>query len=119
MKKKNVFFFLQEELAEVARIWNGHSIRSTQNDHLVHGRPYILYNMPELYGRQNFKCDVPDGKLEVCFDECKFKSVNPCDTDLYKLCCIYMEENGWTFPHCAEDAFELYSNLREELNHVL
>ena len=114
LKKPSLVFILlfQVELDELATIWSGHLIRATREEHSLHGRPYCLYNIPQLYGSQDYKYNVPELKIEACKQECVFKTNIPCDPDFYDLCNMFMDENDWEFPQSADEACELYLNLK-------
>ncbi|KAK3097954.1 hypothetical protein FSP39_014819 [Pinctada imbricata] len=103
---------IQSELNTVAETWNGHRIRKTKNQRTPSGRPFVLYSLPELCGANNYLHSIEEMKIEVCKTECMLKPEIPCDEDVYNLCCLEMEENGWDNPVNPEDAIELYFFLR-------
>ena len=75
----------------------------------------MMFTSPELYDTRDYICPVDSAELRLCLDECVEKPVIPCDETVFELCCIIMEENNWEFPCCADEAVNLYKNLRQQL----
>ena len=40
---------LQDELDEVAKVWDGHLIRKSKQGHVTQGRPLLMFQLPEVY----------------------------------------------------------------------
>ena len=47
------------------KLWNTHYIRKSRNEHVhvPHGRPDVIYYMPELFGDRDFLCQVDDTEV--------------------------------------------------------
>lgn len=86
---------------------------------LAHGRPVMMFNVPETYGTQDYLVPVDDDKVKMCEDHCTFKSELPCDEDIFEMCCILMEESGLSLPHDPDEAVSLYKTLRRNLLQAL
>ena len=112
-------FWLQDELDTVAQTWNSHRIRSTKNQRTPSGRPFVLYSLPELCGADNYLHEVEDIKIQLCEEECRKKAEIPCDRDVYDLCCLEMEDNGWDKPENPNEAIELYLFLRSTIRELV
>lgn len=110
---------LQDEIDEFTKTWNQHLIRPSTNARVPFGRPNIMYFMPELYDATDNLHQVTKDRIAVCKQECRFSKAIPCDTDIYELCCILMEENGQEFPQTPDAAVDLYLALRELVAELL
>jgi len=71
-----------------------------------------MYDLPQMFGGQEFLVHVPGNEIDVCAGECEFQADLPCDEDFYELACICLEENGWTQADNPHAAMALYCNLR-------
>ena len=73
-----------------------------------------MYSLPQLYGTGSYLIPVEEDKVETCESECEFRDEYPCDKDIFELSLLYMESMALTEPTNAEEATELYRNLRRE-----
>ncbi|KAK9977241.1 hypothetical protein ABG768_019062 [Culter alburnus] len=87
---------IQDELDTVVNMWNNHRIRRSNGCDLQHGKPFLMYNLPELYQSKDYLNPVDAERLDVINHEnvCLWKSDIPCDRDFYDLCILVMEENN-------------------------
>ncbi len=108
------YIFIQEELDEVARVWNAHRIRPSANERVPSGRPLIMYTLPQVYNTRDYSQPVEADAVDVCASECTFRSVS-CDEDMHELFQIYMASHGWTMPVDHSAAVDLYIRLREAI----
>ena len=74
-----------------------------------------MYSLPHLYGAQHQLCRVNNVQIQYCQEECTAKGVYPCDTTVFHLCCILMEESYFEKPSNASEAMILYDYLRENI----
>ncbi|CAH0563093.1 unnamed protein product [Brassicogethes aeneus] len=102
---------LQEELDQIVYEWNTHSISGSRNAVSPRGRPVIIFELPELYHTTNFLCDFDNQLIEACERECQYFKM-PCETDIYELCKILMNEKNIEIPQDAYAAAELYLKLK-------
>lgn len=113
---KNIFVcLLQNELDTVVRMWDNHRIRPSGNGRdLLHGKPFLMYNVPELYLSQDYLHPVDYERVEVILQEdvCLWKSDISCDADLHELCLLVMEDNNLVFAHDISGTIRLYRDLR-------
>jgi hypothetical protein len=56
---------LQNELHEVAKLWNTHVIRPSHNEDSPSGRPDTLYFIPEATGTVNYLVNVENADIEL------------------------------------------------------
>lgn len=107
---------MQEELDNVALLWNTHRIRPVRNSAApsgaASGKPVTMYNLPELVGAQKQSCRIPEAYLRVCAEECEPKKHFPCDETVFELCLIIMDENFKAAPKDVDEAISLYKFLR-------
>lgn len=75
-----------------------------------------MYACPQMYGSQDYLCEVPQDKVNICLTECTPKSEFTCEQTMFELCCLIMSENNLERPNSAEDGVRLYGFLREEIN---
>ena len=99
----------------MVKVWNCHKIRHQPNRRIPHGRPTIMYRMPRVYSTKDYICPVPPEEIEITSEECKFKDVDPCDSDVSELCVLLMVENNWDIPADPYAAAELYTQLRMQI----
>ncbi|KAK9969978.1 hypothetical protein ABG768_028119 [Culter alburnus] len=95
-------------------MWNNHRIRRSNGCDLQHGKPFLMYNLPELYQSKDYLNPVDAERLDVIIHEnvCLWKSDIPCDRDFYDLCILVMEENNLQPSAAATEALRLYKNIR-------
>ncbi|XP_039617552.1 uncharacterized protein LOC120534210 isoform X2 [Polypterus senegalus] len=109
---------LQEELNCVSHLWNMHRIRPQRNSNSPHGKPFIMYTVPHLYGAEDNFCPCSVQDIEVCEEECQTRQY-PCDQTVFELCCLLMTELQLDPPDKAEEATYLYISLREQIRSSL
>ena len=86
----------QDDLDKVVGVWDQHLIRPSKNERVPHGRPNIMYNLPELYGSTECRLTVSSGDLDAQeqYTYCTFRKCIPCDRDMFELSHEIMEERG-------------------------
>lgn len=97
------------------RMWNTHRIRTGGNGRdLYAGRPFLMYNTPELYQARDYLQPVDYDKLDIILEEdiCLWKTDIVCDPDLHELCLLLMGEHHLEAGHDAAEATRLYRQLR-------
>ena len=110
---------LQAEIDDCADVWNFHIIRPSQNENVPHGRPNVMYEVPALYGTQDFLRHISPADIQACKKESLFRSTVPCDTDIYKWCTKVMKTQNLAFPKTHFDSIRLYFGLRRKLRRQL
>ncbi|KAB0795190.1 hypothetical protein PPYR_12029 [Photinus pyralis] len=105
---------IQKELDTVAMEWDLHQISRSRNAVSPIGKPFIMYNIPEVYGTKDYLCNLSSADIGDYEEQCLFHNC-PCDDDFYELCVIIMSENGYVMPKTSTDAVDLYLNLRHQL----
>lgn len=56
---------IREEFTDFVRLWNGHYIRKQkQRPHVVPGKPWVLYNLPDPENTKDYRCTAPEAVLE-------------------------------------------------------
>lgn len=96
-------------------MWNTHRIRTGGNGRdLYAGRPFLMYNTPELYQARDYLQPVNYYKLDIILEEdiCLWKTDIVCDPDLHELCLLLMGEHHLEAGHDAAEASRLYRLLR-------
>jgi hypothetical protein len=72
-----------------------------------------MHGIPELYNTRDCICPVDRERLDICRNECTYKSDYPCDRDLFELCLLYINEQNWevsTDPYAMTDLYMLLRN---------
>lgn len=79
-----------------------------------------MYNIPELFNTRNYCIPIPDLQIDICKRENRFVDYGPCkDKDVYELCRILVQQNGYNNPETPNDSVELYVKLRREIMNEL
>lgn len=99
--------------------WNSHLICPSKNEYVPCGRPDVMHTVPELYGTEDYLCDVPEQEIVRCQQNCVSRSDIACDKDVHTLCTSIMAQNNLTVPTDAYVAIDLYIELREKLVRLL
>lgn len=93
--------------------WNSHRIRPSRNVLVPHGRPNIMYHLPQLYGKADCVCPTEADDLEPCKTLCTFRTSYICDKDVADLCIILMVQSNLNEPKDGYEALNLYIKLKE------
>lgn len=108
---------LQNELHEVAKLWNTHVIRPSHNEDSPSGRPDTLYFIPEATGTVNYLVNVENADIELV-NELSCHERSNCLSEFEELALIVMEERGLLFPDNHTDAENLYLELVRDLENM-
>lgn len=108
-------FPLQEELQQVAHLWNTHIIRNSRNAVAPSGHPILMYTVPQLFGGEDHLKEVSQEAVEACKHECQQRGPYSCDETVFSLCFLIMAENFLLPPTTADEAIELYLFLRANI----
>ena len=79
---------------------------------MPHGKPVVLYTIPELYATNDYMNPVGQADIDICRMECIFRNGFPCDEEVFELAVIYMAECDLEQPTNAREALDLYLALR-------
>ncbi|KAA0706551.1 hypothetical protein E1301_Tti022474 [Triplophysa tibetana] len=109
---------IQEELDEVASLWNTHRIRPVHNSRSPNGRPTIMHAVPQLYGARDYLHPVRPEDVDVCLEECVFKDY-PCDKDVFDVCVHLIAEHNLDMSKDVYSTLDVYIKLRELINDEL
>lgn len=109
--------YFQRDLEKVTSIWNRHRIRPSKNENVPHGRPIVLYAMPELFSTRNYMMAVDQGDVAICKTNCVFRGESPCDSEMFELLITYMVEYGFSPPTTPQEGIDLYYALRPLVLH--
>ena len=60
-------------------------------------------------------CPITNVDIDVCKEDCTFRSPYPCDRDVHELCCILMAENHVELSADPFDSVNLYMFLRDNI----
>uniref|UniRef100_A0A3B1K095 Zmp:0000000984 n=1 Tax=Astyanax mexicanus TaxID=7994 RepID=A0A3B1K095_ASTMX len=103
---------IEEELQQLVHLWNTHNIRPSRNAVAPHGRPFIMYTLPQLFGARDYLKRVSQQAVDVCREECQERGPYPCDETVFALSSHLMEEHHLHPPTTPAEATELYLFLR-------
>lgn len=107
--------FLQKELDSFIIQWNSHRISPSRRAPGPFGRPLVMYSLPMVYNTRNYIYHVDDNAIDACIQECRFKDDLPCSRDIFQLCRLKMQENGWGIPFNYHEGIILYRSLRDSI----
>ncbi|XP_060713398.1 uncharacterized protein LOC132837645 [Tachysurus vachellii] len=121
---KNLVLFcflglIQEELDSTKDTWNSHLIRPLRNSLVPHGRPDVMYTLPELYETEDYISQVTVEDCDTCEDQCIHRSDIPCDEDIFTLCSHIMAQHQLRIPKERFTALNMYLALRQELTSLV
>lgn len=103
---------LQKELHQVAKLWNLHYIRNSTNNDSPHGRPDVLYFLPENRQTVDYKKAFNPMDLNVAESVCgKQKPEYGCLAPFGQLARMLMLEHNLPEPNNADEAKNLYNLL--------
>lgn len=106
---------MQKDIDNVVITWNSHRIRPSRNQRVPSGRPIVLYTLPHLENTHDYMQPLDADVLDVLSDNCNTFSPLVCDEHVFKLCDLYMAENGWHHATDHVSASDLYMKLRNAL----
>lgn len=116
---ENYCVSLQDELDETAATWNHHKIRPIKHQNTPSGRPVIMYDIPSLYGSQDYLVPVTSDEIQPCKHACVFRKASPVDPDVDEACVRIMHEQNIAIPGSPNQAKRLYLYLRNEISRSL
>ncbi|KAF4095133.1 hypothetical protein G5714_024211 [Onychostoma macrolepis] len=90
-------FLIKEDLDSTKDTWNSHLIRPSRNSLVPHGRPDVMYTLPELYDTEDYICHVPVADCATWEDQCIHRSDVTCD-DVFTLCAHIMAQHHLRLP---------------------
>ncbi|CAB4027725.1 Hypothetical predicted protein [Paramuricea clavata] len=103
---------IQIELHKVARNWNTHRIRPSNNAESPPGRPNVLYFNPEILGSQDYLIPVDIDEREIAEEMCCTQpSPRGCSDEFNALAEMIMEDEGLQMPTNANEGKGLYITL--------
>lgn len=114
-----MYSVLQDDLDKMAELWDGHRIRKNKQEHVVYGRPLVMFELPQLYDTRDYIKPVNQDRVDVCEEESLSKGNCPCDQDIFNYALVAMEATGRGYPSTPEEAVYLYIALRRHLRRVL
>ena len=94
----------QFELDETAETWNRHNIRTSGNNSVPFGRPDVMFYAPELWKAQDQLHYVQDSEIDLCSQGALFRSIIPCDEDVYGVCVGIMGRDNMDPPKNFSEA---------------
>ena len=112
---------LRCELHMIRQLWNAHPIRKSRNAHVPHGKPDIIYYIPEIFGGRDLLCTFSGDELDV-LSELLTRSAPDCHDLFHELFEILIEEGGQNMPTCLPEADALLVYLLDtaefHINHM-
>ena len=109
---------LRAELQRVAQHWNLHRIRPSTNEDSPHGRPDVLYFLPETDSNTSYLNVIPAVEEEVAMDVCCEEPEEDVSDNFVELADILMYENSLRTPTRACEAEALYCDLIRLINNI-
>lgn len=107
---------LSVELQDIVKLWNTHYIRKSRNENVPHGKPDIIYYLPEVFGGRDHLHPVDDNEVTelheiltsappMCPDEC---------SELFEL--LMLDRNIVAYPSTIEEADDLLVKLLDSVD---
>ncbi|ROJ26374.1 hypothetical protein DPX16_12536 [Anabarilius grahami] len=98
---------LNPDLDSTKDTWNSHLIRPSRNSLIPHGRPDVMYTLPELYDTEDYICHILVEDCATCEDQCIHRSDVACDEDIFTLCAHIMAQHHLRLPKDMYTALDL------------
>lgn len=109
----------QNELDSTVDVWNNHLMRLSRVGTSPHGRPNILYTIPELCHTRDYLCLKSKDEIEICNNLVEQRSTVPCDEDVYNWCINVMSDNNLSLTLEPNEAVNLYLTLKRSIHHII
>jgi len=74
-----------------------------------------MYFFPSLWNAENKIIAVTEADWSACSGEAEFRTVIPCDMNLYEVCVGIMQEHSITPAKTCREDTDLYLYLRTEI----
>lgn len=108
----------QNEMDSVVDVWNNHLIRPSRVGTSPHGRPNILYTIPELCHTRDYLSLKSDDEIRNCSNLVEHRNTIPCDEDVYNWCINIMSESNLCLTLDPNEAVNLYLTLKQSIQHI-
>lgn len=106
---------IREELHSIVMQWNAHHIRKSNNPLSAHGKPDILYSLPELFNCRDYLRQIEHGDL-LMLTELLTGSVPDTIEPAFELFSIIMQEQNLQKPISVAEADRLFVLLLDKLD---
>lgn len=110
---------IQNELDEVASLWNHHRIRKSKMATVPGGRPVNMFFAAETYNVMDYLVPIPIDHVQALKTDCRYLD-GPCaNQEFNELCSLIMEEHSLTKGNDVSQLKELYLRLRNTVRALL
>ena len=79
----------------------------------------MMFDVPVLYNSHDQMVPITPHDIQLHKPRCRFRSLVPCDDDMFDLCCMLMRTRNVRMPTSADEGVRLYLLLREEVKSIL
>ena len=111
---------IQEELNKASKLWNLHRIRPSKNDSSPHGRPEMLYSLPEITNTIDYKQEIDADEIDMARELCcSDQPQTEYCPEFAALAEFIMSEEGLRMPANADEACFLYLTITKEIENIL
>uniref|UniRef100_A0A096M0Z2 Integrase core domain-containing protein n=1 Tax=Poecilia formosa TaxID=48698 RepID=A0A096M0Z2_POEFO len=108
----NVIFGPSTGNQRIERWWLTLRIRPPHNSRSPHGRPFMMYTVPQAYGTRDYLHSIDLNRVEACLENCVFKDF-PCDEDVFSICVDLISEHNLDVTDDVFATTDLYIRLRQ------
>lgn len=111
---------LRNNLKDVVDYWNGHKVRKVSHSQCPAGVPDILYTVPEIYGKSDYKQPVESDLLYFA-NRVLGKSLNEytCSDEFADICLQLMAANSLRMPNDVFEALDLFVQLKSDIYAII
>jgi len=78
-----------------------------------------MYNMPGLWNAADQMFPIVAEDLETCSNEAEYRSLVPCDSDIFYLCCHILRRDGLEPAADANTGVNLFIHLKTAITAML
>ncbi|XP_046569874.1 uncharacterized protein LOC124278183 [Haliotis rubra] len=107
---------IQEELNHISIDWNQHRVRRMRIAESPHGKPDIMFFMPEVYGTHDYKFPASVDDIRAAELLTTTRPLDRgCSPEFNNLCRVLIHQFGRHMPQTAHEGLELYNWLLQKL----
>ena len=78
-----------------------------------------MYSLPTLWNAKDQKYPVVPEDVETCSTEAEYRSLKPCDSDIFNLCCHILRRDGLEPAADANTGVNLFIHLKTAVADLL
>jgi hypothetical protein len=108
---------LRNNIKDIVEYWNGHKVRKVSNSQCPAGVPEILFTVPEVYGKSDYRQPV-ESDLLLFTNSILGKPLNEysCSDAYADICLHLMADMSLRMPYNVFEAVDLFVQLKSVID---